>query len=206
MKTNRMEITMQWGDCDPAVIAFYPRYFRWLDGATMELFDAVGLNPATLFRDHGVTGIPILDARAQFRRPSRATSCAPGSLPTRAIPAASAPCRCRPRCVRASRRGAERRQCAACLARAIGSRSRCGKALRIEIAHAPDRRLRAAVRDRARRAVHGPAGVLPRRDGGGRGRACGLDEAALPGPGDGRADLLLPGLRRAHAAPHHPGR
>jgi len=71
MKTNRMEVSVHWGDCDPAVIVFYPQYFRWFDCATTELFGSVGLDLSTLFRDHGVVGIPILDARAQFRRPSR---------------------------------------------------------------------------------------------------------------------------------------
>jgi len=71
MRTNRMDVTVHWGDCDPAVIVFYPQYFRWFDCATMELFAAVGLDPSTCFRDHGALGIPILDARAQFRRPSR---------------------------------------------------------------------------------------------------------------------------------------
>ena len=31
MLTNTRVIRVQWGDCDPAGIVFYPRYFEWFD-------------------------------------------------------------------------------------------------------------------------------------------------------------------------------
>ena len=71
MKTNRTDITIHWGDCDPAGIVFYPQYFRWFDCATSDLFAAQGLDLPTLFKDQGILGIPILDAGAKFMRPSR---------------------------------------------------------------------------------------------------------------------------------------
>lgn len=71
MKTNRLDITVHWSDCDPARIVFYPHYFKWFDCATTELFASVGLDFATLFDDYGVLGVPILDAGAKFTRPSR---------------------------------------------------------------------------------------------------------------------------------------
>ncbi|MGH6945796.1 MAG: acyl-CoA thioesterase [Kiloniellales bacterium] len=71
MIANRIDITVQWGDCDPADIVFYPNFFRWFDCGTTELFASVGIDLATLFKDHGVLGVPILDAGASFRRPSR---------------------------------------------------------------------------------------------------------------------------------------
>lgn len=71
MKTNRIEIPVHWSDCDPAEIVFYPHYFKWFDCGTTELFASVGLDFRHLFGDYGVIGVPILDARAQFRRPSR---------------------------------------------------------------------------------------------------------------------------------------
>ena len=33
---------IEWGDCDPAGIIFYPTYFRWIDAASWALFDAAG--------------------------------------------------------------------------------------------------------------------------------------------------------------------
>ena len=29
MLINRRTIRIEWGDCDPACIVFYPRYFEW---------------------------------------------------------------------------------------------------------------------------------------------------------------------------------
>ena len=33
--TNRRTIRVQWGDCDPAGIVFYPRYFELLNAAAL---------------------------------------------------------------------------------------------------------------------------------------------------------------------------
>jgi len=71
MKTNRHEMTVQWGDCDPGDIVFYPNFFRWFDNGTAELFASVGLDLHQMFADYGILGIPILDAHSQFKRPSR---------------------------------------------------------------------------------------------------------------------------------------
>jgi 4-hydroxybenzoyl-CoA thioesterase len=29
MRTTTYEVTVEFGDCDPAGIAFYPNFFRW---------------------------------------------------------------------------------------------------------------------------------------------------------------------------------
>ncbi|OEJ69669.1 acyl-CoA thioesterase [Magnetovibrio blakemorei] len=71
MKSNRYDMTVPWGDCDPADIVFYPNYFRWFENGTTELFASVGLELPQMFKDHGILGIPILDAHAKFMRPSR---------------------------------------------------------------------------------------------------------------------------------------
>ena len=36
--TTRMQRTVEWGDCDPAGIIFYPTYYRWMDAASWHLF------------------------------------------------------------------------------------------------------------------------------------------------------------------------
>ncbi len=40
---SRRTITIEWGDCDPADIVFYPNYFRWFDASTANHFQAAGL-------------------------------------------------------------------------------------------------------------------------------------------------------------------
>ena len=40
--TTRMQRTVEWGDCDPAGIIFYPTYYRWMDAASWHLFAEAG--------------------------------------------------------------------------------------------------------------------------------------------------------------------
>jgi len=69
---NRRTIRIEWGDCDPAQIVFYPRYFAFFDGATQELFrTALGKPKIEWVRDYGIIGIPMVDTRARFIVPSR---------------------------------------------------------------------------------------------------------------------------------------
>jgi len=71
MFTNRVPIRVEFGDCDPAQIVFYANYFRWFDQCTSALFRAAGMPLEPLFKSHGVVGIPLVEARAQFFLPSR---------------------------------------------------------------------------------------------------------------------------------------
>lgn len=67
MYVNRREITIEWGDCDPAGIVFFPNYFRYFDIATNSLFEsALGLNKYQMTRQYGTTGIPLVDVGARF--------------------------------------------------------------------------------------------------------------------------------------------
>jgi len=68
MLKNTLAIRIEWGDCDPAGITFYPNYFRWFDQGAWRLFEAAGFYPGDLIRDRGMY-IPLVDASAQFRRP-----------------------------------------------------------------------------------------------------------------------------------------
>ena len=40
MFVNRRDVQIQWGDCDPANIVYYPRYFEMFDDSTSILFEA----------------------------------------------------------------------------------------------------------------------------------------------------------------------
>ena len=69
--TNRREIFIEWGDCDPAGIVYYPRYFVFFDNATVALFAAAGLPKHEMVRDQGIVGFPMVDTRARFLIPSK---------------------------------------------------------------------------------------------------------------------------------------
>jgi 4-hydroxybenzoyl-CoA thioesterase len=70
MLTNRRTIAVEWGHCDPAGIVFFPRYFEWFDACTAALFEAAGFEKRALREAFGIAGIPLVDARARFLRPS----------------------------------------------------------------------------------------------------------------------------------------
>ncbi len=70
MFTNRRRIRIEWGDCDPAGIVYYPRYFALFDAATDALFEAAGFKMRELIRTYRIVGIPVVDVRAQFYIPS----------------------------------------------------------------------------------------------------------------------------------------
>ena len=71
MFTSHRTILIEWGDCDPADIVFYPRYFCWFDASTASHFKAAGLPKPELVRRYGVVGFPMVDTRAIFHVPSR---------------------------------------------------------------------------------------------------------------------------------------
>ncbi len=70
MLVNEKRLLVEWGDCDPAGIVFYPRYIAWFDDCTTALFLAAGMPIQKLFRSHGVLGVPLVDVKARFIVPS----------------------------------------------------------------------------------------------------------------------------------------
>jgi len=69
--TSRRRVMIQWGDCDPAEIVFYPNYFRWFDASTAHHFKAASLPKPELIKRYGVVGFPMVDTSAKFHIPSR---------------------------------------------------------------------------------------------------------------------------------------
>jgi 4-hydroxybenzoyl-CoA thioesterase len=70
MFVHRREVQIQWGDCDPANIVYYPRYFAMFDDSTAILFEAAGFSKQDLIHNYGLVGIPMVDTRAKFYIPS----------------------------------------------------------------------------------------------------------------------------------------
>ena len=71
MLTNTRKISVEWGDCDPAGIVWYPRYFEWFDASTAALFTAAGVSNRVMHNTWRVVGIPMVDTRARFFIPSK---------------------------------------------------------------------------------------------------------------------------------------
>src|SRR5262245_57695019 len=70
MFVNQRDVQIQWGDCDPANIVYYPRYVSMFDASTSVLFQTARLSNHDLVHKHGLVGIPMVDTRAKFYIPS----------------------------------------------------------------------------------------------------------------------------------------
>jgi 4-hydroxybenzoyl-CoA thioesterase len=72
MFANTTRIEIQFGDCDPAGIVYYPNYFRFCDNATAQLISAaLGMHKRAWLAEYGSAGIPMVDTGARFLKPNR---------------------------------------------------------------------------------------------------------------------------------------
>jgi 4-hydroxybenzoyl-CoA thioesterase len=72
MLKNSRALRIEWSDCDPAGIVFYPRYFAMFDHSTTMLISAAsGLTKSVLLRKYDAAGYPMVDTRAKFILPTR---------------------------------------------------------------------------------------------------------------------------------------
>ena len=70
--SNTRTVRIEWGDCDPAGIIFYPRYFEIFDASTALLFEtALGMSKFEMFKKLPFTGFPLVRTQARFLRPTR---------------------------------------------------------------------------------------------------------------------------------------
>jgi 4-hydroxybenzoyl-CoA thioesterase len=69
---NSRKVRIEWGDCDPAGIIFYPRYFEIFDASTAMLFErALGMTKFQMFENFEFAGFPLVRTRARFLKPTR---------------------------------------------------------------------------------------------------------------------------------------
>ena len=62
-------VTIQFGDCDPAGIVFYPNFLRWMDAASLNFFTVCGVPPwRELEQSRGIVGTPLLEVSVKFMR------------------------------------------------------------------------------------------------------------------------------------------
>jgi 4-hydroxybenzoyl-CoA thioesterase len=72
MFMNSRALRIEWGDCDPAGIVFYPRYFEMFDTSTTVLFErALGMKKSEFLKAYDVVGYAMVDTHARFRSPTR---------------------------------------------------------------------------------------------------------------------------------------
>ena len=70
--TFRRQLTIDWGQCDPAGIVFNSRFFEIFDSSTWRMFEAaLGVKPHELADAFGIVGIPLVDVSANFIKPIR---------------------------------------------------------------------------------------------------------------------------------------
>lgn len=70
---NVSQFDVDFGDCDPAQIVFYPNFLRWMDAASMRYFSAAGVPPwhrRPEREEDGIIGTPIVDVQVRFIAPA----------------------------------------------------------------------------------------------------------------------------------------
>jgi 4-hydroxybenzoyl-CoA thioesterase len=71
-RTNITTRRIEWGECDPAGIVFYPNFFAMFDNATTLLFSAaLGMTKYQFLNKYDCAGYPMVDTRARFLSPAR---------------------------------------------------------------------------------------------------------------------------------------
>lgn len=70
-KSHAYAVNVQFGDCDPAGIVFFPNFSRWMDEASLAFFMAQGVPPwRELVKTRGIIGTPLLEIHTRFMRPA----------------------------------------------------------------------------------------------------------------------------------------
>jgi 4-hydroxybenzoyl-CoA thioesterase len=70
-KSHVHHVTVQFGDCNPAGIVFFPNFSRWMDESSLAFFMAGGVPPwRELVKTRGIIGTPLLEIHTRFLRPA----------------------------------------------------------------------------------------------------------------------------------------
>jgi 4-hydroxybenzoyl-CoA thioesterase len=72
MLLHTRSVRIEWGDCDPCGIIFYPRYFAFLDASTSALLErALGMSKRDYLKAYDFAGHPLVNAHCRFLAPTR---------------------------------------------------------------------------------------------------------------------------------------
>ena len=67
-----VRVQVGWGDCDPAGIVFYPRFYAWMDMVSHVLAREMGIaREAMIPPGPEMLGFPVVGTQAQFLQPAR---------------------------------------------------------------------------------------------------------------------------------------
>jgi len=70
-QTHVHRVDVQFGDCDPAGIVFFPNFNRWMDESSAAYFVACGVPRwRELARTRGIIGTPLLEIHTRFIKPA----------------------------------------------------------------------------------------------------------------------------------------
>lgn len=70
-RVHQLPVHVEFGDCDPAGIVYFPNFFRWIDAASRHFFTVRGVPRwEETARTHGIIGTPLVDVQARFVRPA----------------------------------------------------------------------------------------------------------------------------------------
>ncbi len=70
-KSTTYEVTVMFGDCDPAGIVFFPNFCKWMDASSLHFFMECGIPPwRELVKTRGIIGTPLLEIHTKFSRPA----------------------------------------------------------------------------------------------------------------------------------------
>ena len=68
---NRRTLKIEWGQCDPAGIVFYPQFLMIFDASTGHLFARTGLSPSEMRKKYSILGMPLVEQGTRFLKPCR---------------------------------------------------------------------------------------------------------------------------------------
>ena len=72
MLVHTRVVRIEWGDCDPAGIIFYPRYFEIFDASTSALIErALGMPKIEYLKAYEFAGHPLVSTHSRFHIPIR---------------------------------------------------------------------------------------------------------------------------------------
>jgi len=67
-----VRVQVGWGDCDPAGIVFYPRFYAWMDTVSHVLAREMGIAREAMLPPRAeLLGFPVVGTQAQYVSPAR---------------------------------------------------------------------------------------------------------------------------------------
>src|SRR5919198_1991353 len=67
-----VRVQVGWGDCDPAGIVFYPRFYAWMDTVSHVLAREMGIARESMTPPGSpLLGFPVVATQAQYLSPAR---------------------------------------------------------------------------------------------------------------------------------------